>query len=74
MTRNLNCVDGKPHDWGSWEPVTMLLLDEAIPPGEPPHKPTLLASHNCARCSGQEMLYVPGGAFDFVFVGPVAAS
>jgi len=74
MTRTVNCVDGKPHDWGSWEPVALVDLDSLIPPGESaPSRLVTLASHSCGRCPSQELLQVHGDNLKFLFVGPVPA-
>ena len=73
--RSVNCLDGKPHDWGSWQPVAMIDLDALVPPGDtPPNRLVTLATHFCAHCSGQEMLCVPGPTFQFIYNGPTQPS
>ena len=74
MDRSANCLNGKPHDWGGWQPVAMVDLDSLIPPGElPPDRWVTLATHHCGCCKASEMLRVLGANFDFLFTGPVAA-
>lgn len=68
--RSVNCFDGKPHDWGSWQPVAMVDLDSLVPPGEPPpNRLITLATHSCHRCPSQETLSVQGAHLQFIFVG-----